>query len=147
MGAKGRVGGQVNPPLPPESTEVIHVRPAHESLQRGVEVSYVDTLLQSSFTIDFDENLRHPRAELRVDGPDFRLLPGGLDEPNHLTLEVFGGPAATILKHEAETGGRSDSRNGRWRECEGSGLRQRTEPAGETLYDVGHLCWLRPSLV
>ena len=74
-------------PLPPETVEVIHKIPAHEGLQRGVNVAERNTQFQHFVTVHFDKYLRHTRQIGRKQSSDFGTFPRGGHEPSQVLRE------------------------------------------------------------
>src|SRR5579872_2641859 len=63
-------------PLAPETVEVVHEQPAHESLDSAIDIVEGHTLLDYFVAVDIDELLRHARQESAHQAPDFRAFPG-----------------------------------------------------------------------
>src|SRR5207302_11116345 len=117
------LGLDVHLPLAAEPIEVVDKQPAHECLDRSVDVVEGHTLLDYFVSIYFDELLRHARQEGSTQAGDLGTLTGGRQEYVQVIREERDILAGAVLETEVKSAGSAHPRNRRLREADSTTMR------------------------
>ena len=96
-------------------------------MDRPIDVTQVDALLQNLVTIYINEFLRNTRQESRIDAANFGTFACSLKKRVDVLRKELNIAARTIFEQKRESAGCADPRNGRRREPEYNRLRHSAE--------------------
>ena len=109
----------VNLPGAAEAVEVVHEKSAHECLQRLINLTEIDSLLEHFVAIDIHENLRHIWQKCRNKRAELRPFTRRVEKRLHILREKGDVFAGAIFQDELESAGSAHARNRRRRKSEG----------------------------
>src|SRR5207247_8881002 len=111
-------------PWPAKTLEIVDEQPAHESLDRLVDIVDGYALFNRFVPVHLDELLRHARKECRAHAGYLGTLPGSRKECVQVAGKKLNVLASAVLQNERKSAGSANSGDRRRRKAESNSLRK-----------------------